>query len=584
MTGGTSSTETVRSLFKSNDVRGVFGQGLDRRFAVHFGAALVGALGARRVLLGHDARSSSGELHAALVYGVECAGGQAETLGLAATEQLYYLTFTESDRWDVAVMITASHNPPEYNGFKVIGPGAQVFDESHGLTDLCDWIVSAQGNGAPWRQRRGSGAGPAALPEAGEARAPTGAAHDANADIVPDADQHGAEVTPGTGAYTSTAGAKLEATAQYVRFCREKVALPSTVPYKVVVDAGNGVAGVLWDELERQGGPAIEKLNYTPDGAFPAHLPDPSRSENLEQLRRAVAQESRAAIGFAYDGDADRLVMVLPDGRVLGGDELTVVLAEALFSDSNHGASVRCGMSMVAGRRAMRALRRRFGDPVLLPVGHAKVKRCMRLDERIRFAGEHSGHYFFRELGCSESSLLATLYLLRRTAAADLMRLGDELVSDGTEERLILDVPVESPEAGRARCVFAARAALRRYPEFHDIICERGGTVSRGQSADDLNDAEAIRVDFDAWWFCVRASQTEPFVRLYFEPEVSTGETADDRPGVRPSVDGPPEFAERGNGDARVRFLRQALESSDAELGHDVSRYSCTDHAKESGG
>ncbi|MHC4593204.1 MAG: phosphohexomutase domain-containing protein, partial [Planctomycetota bacterium] len=237
-------------MFKSYDVRGTYADQLDERFAYLLGRALPEVLPAGRVAVGYDARLSSPALCAALTAGLHEAGAHVVGLGLCVTELVYYALGSDQG-FDHGVMITASHNPPQYNGFKVVRAGGELVLGRNGLDAVCERM------------------------------------------------QDGAAGTFPGGAAPAETVALL---GDYVDFALDLVGMPGARRLRVVVDAGNGVGGLLWEALSPRVGLEPLRINCEPDGRFPVHHPDPSRRENLEPLVQRVLAVG-ADLGLCYDGD-----------------------------------------------------------------------------------------------------------------------------------------------------------------------------------------------------------------------------------------------------------------------------------------
>jgi len=448
-------------IFKANDIRGTYPDELDERFAYLLGRAAAEQLGARRVAVGRDCRLSSPALYAAFACGIRDAGGTVGAVGLCPIELLYYLMGTR-DEFDLAAMVTASHNPPQYNGFKLVARGMKPVDERAGLRELSAWV------------------------SASDAQAP------AKCDAPPQ---------------------DVFAEDEYVRFALATAGAPDVSGLKVVVDPGNGTGGILWRVLSDALGVAPVRMNFEPDGRFPSHHPNPAKLENLEPLRARVLAE-KADVGFAYDGDADRAVVVLGDGHVMDGSEMIVALVEHLLAG---GASARCAVSMVASRKALDYVRARGEEPLIVPVGHAKVKRIMQAEPLLAFAGEQSGHYFYREFFCCESSLLTGLHVLHLAASGRLASLVAQMPGPWMTPAREPEFRFTRRDDALATCRAAARAALKEFPGCAEIMCEGTGEVRRQCAPGDLAGAEGVRVDYEDWWFAMRPSGTEPLARLSVE-------------------------------------------------------------------
>jgi phosphomannomutase len=453
------------SVFKSYDIRGTYPEQLDEAFAWRLGRALAACLPGgpvRSVVLGRDPRLSSPALYAALAAGFAADGVEAAGLGLCPTELVYHVAGRDGGP-DLGVMVTASHNPPGYNGFKVVRSGGAPVSGAEGLYAAREAMEAME-----------------APPEAAPA----------------------AEPTPLEGALD-----------EYADFALGLVGAPQAGGLRVAVDAGNGVAGLLWDALGRRLGLEPVGLNMEPDGRFPAHHPDPTRRENVEPLVRAV-REQEADLGFCYDGDADRVVAVLASGHVVDGSEMIACIVERLLRRDPHAAF---GVAQTTSRKALDRFRALGAEPLMTPVGHAKIKRIMRARPELAFCGEDAGHYYFRDFHCCDSSLITTLHLLHLAADDELEGLVAGL--PGPWHRPAREPAFRFDEQGRAlaACRRVARAALEAHGRPQEITCERAGEVLRGCAPADVDQCEGTRADYEDWWFCVRPSGTEPLARLALE-------------------------------------------------------------------
>ena len=324
-------------IFRAYDIRGVVGQTLNTDVAHAIGQA-IGTLmhekGLQRIVVGRDGRLSGPELAGALIEGLRSTGRDVTDIGLAPTPLVYFAAAQEEGGSCVAV--TGSHNPPDYNGFKIVVGGETLSGET--ITDLYQRI-----NGG--RLHR------AAHPGAVETR-----------QMAPD----------------------------YVLRVASDIQLAR--PLKVVVDAGNGAAGDLGPRVLEAIGAEVIPLFCEIDGTFPNHHPDPSEPHNLEDLRRAVAEHG-ADIGLAFDGDGDRLGVITPAGANIFPDRLLMLFAADVL-DRQPGAvivyDVKCSGAM------MPFILRHGGSPLMWKTGHSLIKAKMRETEA-ELAGEMSGHFFFKE-------------------------------------------------------------------------------------------------------------------------------------------------------------------------------------------
>jgi phosphomannomutase len=342
------------SIYKAYDIRGVFGRDFDADTGYRIGRCLPDLLHARRVLLGRDARRSSPALRDALCRGLAEAGAEVDDLGLATTPMVY--CFTARDGYDASIQITASHNPPEYNGLKISAAGARPVGYETGLAEL---------------ERRVAGA------------------------LPPPA------ACPGTLR-------RVERRRAFVEFLRPWI--PDLSGLRVAVDCSDGMAGLVARDLL---GAGAVYLNDVPDGAFPHHGSNPLEARNREQLAAAV-RAGQLDAGVIFDGDADRVMFLDGEGAFLQPDYLIPILA-GRFLRAEPGATVLCDIR--TSRGATEALEAAGAHPVLWKVGHAFAKVKLRETGAV-CGGELAGHYYFRDFFHCDSGELAALVVLGELAAA----------------------------------------------------------------------------------------------------------------------------------------------------------------------
>lgn len=335
-------------LFREYDIRGTYGQDLTpevaeligRAYAVYAGKAGVAKGGRLRVTVGRDVRLSSATLRDALIKGLTASGVDCIDIGECPTPLQYFSMYHLGDKVSGGVMITGSHNPPEYNGFKVsVGRETIHGSEIQELKKIIRGLpssVSGAGNGKVEKY-----------------------------DVI----------TP----YINTVAAKFK-DASLAR------------PLKVVLDSGNGTAGPVAPELLRRLGCEVVELFSEPDGRFPNHHPDPTVPKNLQPLIEAVGRE-RADFGVAYDGDADRIGVVDESGGIIWGDKLMVIFSRSILEESP-GATivgeVKCSQVMYD------EIAKAGGRPVMWKTGHSLIKAKMK-ELGAAMAGEMSGHIFFAD-------------------------------------------------------------------------------------------------------------------------------------------------------------------------------------------
>jgi phosphomannomutase/phosphoglucomutase len=325
----------TQGIFKAYDIRGIVGKTLDAAIARKIGHAFGSAVarkGGRTVVIGKDGRLSGPELTAALAQGLQDAGVDVIDLGVVATPMVYFGTNVLDA--DSGVMVTGSHNPPDYNGFKMVLAGEAIYGDTI-----------------------------QALYQAIQAE----------------------DFTHGKGSYRThdIRQAYLERIIGDARLAR---------PMKIAVDCGNGVAGAFAGELYRGLGCQVEELFCEVDGNFPNHHPDPAHPENLQDLIRALRQGD-AEIGLAFDGDGDRLGVVTKDGQIIYPDRQLMLFAEDVLTRHAGGDilyDVKCTRHLDPWISA------RGGKPLMWKTGHSLVKAKMR-ETGAPLGGEMSGHVFFKD-------------------------------------------------------------------------------------------------------------------------------------------------------------------------------------------
>lgn len=425
-----------KQVFKSYDIRGLSPGEIDVELARLLGRAVVTQTGAQTVLVGRDMRATTPELAAALVAGITEQGADVVDMGLTTTPMFYFATATAEA--DAGVMVTASHNPVEYNGFKLCRGDASPIGSGSGMEEIRDAVLA--GNFPD-----------AARPGTVREIALRDAYIDKVLSLVPDAAQ--AKMT-------------------------------------VAVDTGNGMAGHVVPALfAKLPDVRFEGLYLDLDGTFPNHEANPIKEETLADLKAAV-KKNGAAIGIAYDGDADRVGFVDDQGETIPGDLVAALVAPELLGKNPGGtvlSDVRC--SWVVAEEVAKA----GGKHVMSRVGHAHIKRQMK-DLGAVFAGELSSHFYFRDffgVECADGVALILIDLIRRSGKplSELVR------------------------------------PLRRYAQSGEInfeVEDKTGAIARiraayAPGAAQIIEIDGLRIEHDDWWCSVRASNTEPVLRLNVE-------------------------------------------------------------------
>nr|MDT0659211.1 phosphomannomutase/phosphoglucomutase [Micromonospora sp. DSM 115978] len=433
-------------IVKAYDVRGLVPEQWDERAATALGAAFVEVLGASgehrdTVVVAYDMRDSSPGLAAAFAAGVRAEGLSVLDIGLGSTDQLYYA----SGALDLpGAMFTASHNPAAYNGIKMCRAGARPIGQDSGLVEIRDRAQARLDKNEP--------------------------------------------ETPAAGAIS-----RRDLLADYAAHLRGLVDLAGIRPLKVVIDAGNGMAGhtvpaVLGDQVLPALPLEIVPLYFELDGTFPNHEANPLDPANLRDLQAAVRQHG-ADLGLAFDGDADRCFVVDERGEPVSPSAITALVAVRELA-RHPGATVI--HNLITSRAVPEIVRENGGRPVCSRVGHSFIKADMARTNAV-FGGEHSAHYYFRDFWFADTGMLAAMNLLAALGGQDrpLSELGRRY------ERYVASGEINSTVRDQAGKLAEVRAT---YP---------------GAEADAT---DGLTLSFtDGSWFNLRPSNTEPLLRLNVE-------------------------------------------------------------------
>lgn len=420
------------TCFKTYDIRGRVGVDLDQGIARRIGAAFARTAGGA-VVLGRDNRASSAGLADAVAAGLMAQGADVLDIGLCGTEEVYAAT----DHFGAAggIMITASHNPIDYNGMKMVGAGAAPLPDLSAIRDLAGADLPATGAG----MRRDVGA---------------------------------------------------RARAAYVARVAGFVDAAALRPLHIVVDAGNGAAGPTFDALA--GALADTPLTFTrirhePDGTFPHGIPNPLLPENRRMTADAV-RAYKADMGVAWDGDFDRCFLFDAQGDFIDGEYIVGLLAEVFLAREPNATIVHDPRIMWATQDAVA---RAGGRAVISRTGHVFLKQALR-DTGAVYGGEMSAHHYFRDFACCDSGMIPWLMV-----AGLMSRTGLPL----------------------ADLIAARRAAFPSSGEINFRVDDPAAAVARVDAAFDgaRDRTDGLSVDLGAWRFNLRASNTEPLLRLNVE-------------------------------------------------------------------
>ena len=436
-------------IVKAYDVRGRVPQELDERTARALGAALVQTLReagepVRKVVIGHDMRQSSPGLTAAFLAGATAEGVDAVDVGLATTDMLYYA----SGSMDLpGAMVTASHNPAQYNGIKLFRSGARPIGQESGLAEIRSRAETMLDSG-----------------------------------------------TSGAGARGSVE--KRDVLTEYARYLRSLVDLSGIRPLRVVVDAGNGMAGhsvpaVLGDAVLPALPLTIIPLYFELDGSFPNHEANPLEPANLVDLQRTV-REQRADVGLFFDGDADRCLVIDEKGDVVSPSALTAIIAVRELARYPGATIIH---NLITSSVVPEVIVEHGGKPVRTRVGHSFIKGEMAKTGAV-FGGEHSAHYYFRDFWNADTGMLAALHALAALGGQD-------------------------------QPMSRLTAEYEKYPnsgEINSTVTDQQGKLAEveqklaGEAGARVDHLDGLSINFaDGSWINLRPSNTEPLLRLNAE-------------------------------------------------------------------
>ncbi|MHC5037176.1 MAG: phosphomannomutase/phosphoglucomutase [Planctomycetota bacterium] len=417
-------------IFKAYDIRGIFPEEIDAAKAEAIGRAFAAFIGAGPIVVGRDMRESGPVLRDALVSGLVAAGATVWDVGMISTPMLYFAVGHLGAAGGVTV--TASHNPAKYNGFKMCKAEAYPLSGTSGLPEV---------------QR---------LTETG----------------VPDAEK------PGN---VEERDIRVAYERHVASFARE------TRPLRIVVDASNGMAGVTIPGVSAVLASTLIPLYFEPDGTFPHHEANPLKAENLRDVIEVVRRE-KADFGACLDGDGDRCVFVDEQGSILPGDIVTALIANQILEETGPAAVV---YDLRSSHVVPETIEKLGGTPVRERVGHSFIKVTMR-EHDSPFAGELSGHYYFRDnyyADCGEIALIKMLNLV-----------------SGSDQPLSQRVKPLQRYALSGEVNFRVEDKDAKIRELAEVF---------GDAKIDYLDG--ITAEYEGWWFNVRKSNTEPMLRLNLE-------------------------------------------------------------------
>jgi phosphomannomutase len=433
------SAHQIPAIFKAYDIRGLVDSEITPDFTFATGVAFARFLQQERepgsVVIGEDMRPSSPVLADAFSAGVTSQGLDVNRIGLASTDMLYFA----SGKLNLpGAMFTASHNPAEYNGIKMCLSGARPIGKESGLLAIENFV----------RQ--------------------------------------------GSPMYIRSMGVEkeVEMLTDYVDYLLSLVDISEMRRLKIVVDAGNGMAGYTAPAIFERLNVELIPLYFELDGTFPNHEANPIDPKNLRDLQKAVKKHN-ADLGLAFDGDADRCFLVDENGEIVNPSDLTCLVAARELARVPGSTII---YNLISSRAVLEVIQENSGTGLRSRVGHSYIKKMMA-DSGAIFGGEHSGHFYFKDFWRADSGALAALHAIaalgsNKASISKILKPYQRYVSSGEINSVVSDAPAEMKK-----------------------IEEKYGS----QSGVEIDRLDGLSVNGDTWWFNLRSSNTEPLLRLNVE-------------------------------------------------------------------
>lgn len=419
-------------IFKAYDVRGIYPDDLNEEFAHKIARALVKFLNCKKVIVGRDMRMSSPSLHDSVVKGLAEQGADVIDIGLCSSPMMNFASAII--KADGAMMITASHNPKEYNGFKFFRDHSIPISEVSGLKDIEKLANKENFEDAA---------------EKGKV---------SQKDIMDDYIKH-------------------------VKKFAEKIK-----GLKIVIDSGNGMSGLTVPKVLE--GFGIELIHMYPelDGSFPNHECNPMKEENTSELQKKVVEE-KADVGISFDGDADRVVFIDENGKRISSDIITALIAIQFLKKGKE----KILYDLRSSKAVKETIEENGGEAIMCKVGHSFIKQQLR-DENAIFAGELSGHYYFKDNFFTDSGVIALIMILNLLSA---------------QEKKLSEIvkPIKK---------YFATGETNMEVEEKDAVLEK---IKKKYSDANVFELDGVSVEYNEWWFNVRKSNTEPLLRLNLEAD-----------------------------------------------------------------
>jgi len=427
-------TQLNPSIFKSYDVRGIYPSELNEDVAFEIGRAFVALLGAHTIAVGRDMRPSGERLFTAFARGATRGGADVVDVGMTSTDGIYFAVGKYG--YDGGVMITASHNPAQYNGMKFTREKAIALSLDTGLSVIRDQILA--------------GAFAADSAEPGQVT---------QRNILDDFAAH----------------------------CLSFIDPNKIKPFKIAIDAGNGMAGETVPHVFKHLPCEVIPLYFELDGSFPNHPASPIEPENMRDLQAAVLKYE-CDLGVAFDGDADRMFIVDEQAQLVGGDMVTAIVALNMLK-RHPGATIL--YNLICSRSVPEVIVKAGGVPLRSQVGHSLIKKTMR-DHDVLFGGEHSGHFYFKDNWFADSGMIALMECL-------------ELFSETNQKVSAVIAPINTRfRSGEINSTVKDIPAKLKEIEAHYQDAQ-------------IDHLDGVTIQYPQWWMNVRPSNTEPLLRLNVE-------------------------------------------------------------------
>ena len=422
-------------IFKSYDIRGIYNKDWNKGKAYKIGFFLPQLLNSKKIIVGRDIRLSSNEIFSTLSRGINDAGADVLDIGLCDTPACYFATAFYNIKG--SVMITASHNPKEYNGLKISREQAIPVGYETGLNKL---ETMSMGEVEPVRLK-------------GKTE-------------------------------------KLNIKSDYLKHLSQFKDRIGKI--KTVIDGSNGMVGIFIHDVTKDLPAKINFIYDDPDGTFPNHAPNPLIEANLKDLKAKVV-ETKSDVGICFDGDADRVMFIDENGRFISPDLITALIGLHFFKHfpKKPGKDKTVLYDIRSSRSVPEFVSKLGGNPTICKVGHSHAKKLLRETNGI-YGGELSGHYYFRENYYCDSGMIATLTVL------SILSLEKKPISE-----LISSI---------SHYYFSGEINFE--VENKKTVMDR---IQKDYTGGELNTLDGIRIDFPTWWFNLRPSNTEPYLRLVVE-------------------------------------------------------------------